>query len=166
MRLPPGAPDPWPCTPAPSSPLHSLHFGCLRSQCPADNGGFGLCHWHGCQLPGSTGKEKLPRAPEAARCFEQAGLRESLRDQKQKRGIKRGRRTLGAVSSLPPSPKTPRRKGKLGVGVSLPHLSLHLAMCAAIEGPAGWADYPKGEGCGSACPHTWAGSIDVAASTV
>lgn len=74
-RLPPGAPDPWPCTPAPSSPLHSLHFGLLTLPVPGPQRGLWAppLAWMP-QLPGSTGKEKLPRAPEASRCFEQAGL--------------------------------------------------------------------------------------------
>lgn len=139
---------------------------CLRSQCPADNGGFGLCHgmdasapWKHREREAAQGNKGLPllRAGWAVR--KPQGSEAKERDQEKLENL---------GNSFQPSsfPQNTQEERKAGGGRLLPYLSLHLAMCAAIEGPAGWADYPKGEGCGGACPHTWAGSIDVAASTV
>lgn len=69
-----------------------------------------------------------------------------MRKPQQSEAKERGREK---PESCPPSPKTPRRKGKLGVGVSLPYLSLYHTTCATPEARLVGLTTPKEKGVGA-----------------
>lgn len=79
------------------------------------------------QLLAAEGKRSCPGRRRASAALSRLGC-EAASAIGSQRGGERGARDPQEVSRLPPSPKTPRRKGQPGAGVSLLHLSAHHAM--------------------------------------